>query len=409
MPTQKISSSTKGKTLAPKTQSRSFSIENKKVGVGQPVLIIAEAGVNHEGKIVLAHKLIDEAAKAGADMVKFQTFSADKIVIKKTEMCEYQKENLKSEQSQYDLLKGLEIDYDAHVDLMKHCKQKKIIFQSTSHSNQWSLDLLEHLGVTSHKIASGDLVNIPFLRKTAQTKKPLIISTGMAVMDEVKEGVETVHATGNDQFALLHCTSNYPCPFNEVNLKAMNSMQRFGYPIGYSDHTMGIMVSLLAVYTGATVIEKHFTLDRNMPGAKSPDHASSLIPEELALLVKGIRHLEKNKYPTFETAVQGLKKAGVDFSSEYEKLGLAKTVNLILGNGVKKPNPSETRIMKGIRKSIIAIKPIKKGEKFSKENIDILRPMGGLHPREWDNVLAKGKAAKDLKPQDFVTKDAVAY
>lgn len=386
-------------------------LENKNIGPGQPVLVIAEAGVNHEGKVSTAKKLIDAAVKAKADIVKFQTFSADRIVIKKAEMAAYQQENLQSNQSQYALLKALEIDGKAHEDLHDYCKRHNIIFQSTAHSNRWSVDLLEHLGVTSHKIGSGDLTNIPHIKYTAATGKVVFLSTGMGIMDEVHEAVDAFRSTGNQNLILFHCTTNYPCPQDEVNLKAMKTMMN-EFPeliIGYSDHTLGLLVPFLAAYHGAHVIEKHYTLSRSIHDPKSPDHKASLEPQELKDMVAGIHYIRSHHHPTFTSAIDGLQRdLGIDISHEYAA-GLEQTVSIILGDGIKKPNPSETKIGKVARKSIICIKPVKKGERFTDENIDILRPEGGLHPREWDRLLLKGYATKDISPEEYITTEAVSY
>ncbi|HYD03672.1 MAG TPA: N-acetylneuraminate synthase family protein [Alphaproteobacteria bacterium] len=386
-----------------------FKIENVEVGK-KHVFIIAEAGVNHEGSIPMAKKLIDAAKDSGSDMVKFQTFSADKIIIKSTKMADYQQKNLGSKQTQYELLKSLEITEKDHVDLKKYCEKKGIIFQSTAHCNKWSLDLLEKLGVSSHKIASGDLINIPLIKLVAETQKPFIISSGMGNMDEVKEAIDTIRKTGNDKFVFLHCTTNYPTPFDQVNLAVMDTIsKKFDCYAGYSDHTEGLFVPMLAVFNGAKVIEKHYTLSRSIKNPKSPDHVASLEPDELKKMVAGIRNIESNNYKTFKDAVAGLKKIGIDLTPEFKEKGLDATIKLVMGNGIKQPTAAEKTIAPRIRKSIMCIRPIKKGEKFTDKNIDILRPEGGLHPREWDKLISNGVASKDIKPEDPITADKVSY
>ncbi|MFH1073026.1 MAG: N-acetylneuraminate synthase family protein [Nanoarchaeota archaeon] len=388
-----------------------FNIEDRQVGPGNPVLIIAEAGVNHEGSLESAIKLVDAAADAGADIVKFQTFSADKIIVKKAKMAKYQQENLKSTQSQYALLKSLEIDASFHKKIKDYCKLKGIIFQSTPHSNKWSVDLLRKLGVSSYKVGSGDLTNIPHLKNIARLKKPMIVSTGMAVMDEIEEAVHAITAAGNDQLILLHCTTDYPCPYEEVNLSAMLTIQKStGISTGYSDHTMGILVPLLAVFYGACTIEKHVTLDRTIKNPKSPDHKASLEPDEFTEMVQAIRFMERQQFSNFKDCLAKLKKnLNIDLTNAYQQKGLDASITAIMGDGIKRPQPSEQKIRGLVRKSIIAIKPIRKGEKFSEKNIDILRPEGGLHPREWDKVITQGHARKALKPEMFVTKEDVSF
>lgn len=328
-------------------------IEDKLIGQNYPCFIIAEAGVNHDGDINLAKKLIDEAKKAGVDAIKFQTFKTEDLVTRKARMATYQKKNLEADDSQFNMLKCLELSHEDFTDLKKYCGKKGIIFLSTAHTES-EIDFLDPL-VSAHKIASGDLTNIPFLKKIAETKKPIILSTGMGAMKEIKEAVNVVRNQGNNKIVVLHCTTNYPCLPEEVNLKAMLAIQdEIGLPVGYSDHTEGIDVSVLAVAMGARVIEKHFTLDKTLPG---PDHRVSLEPKELVQMVKTIRGTEK-----------------------------------ILGSGVKIPTKSEKTISTVVRKSIIAKVDIPTGARIKAEMLIIKRPGNGIMPKEVYKVI--GKIAK---------------
>lgn len=320
--------------------------------------IIAEAGVNHNGDLKLAKQLIDVAVEAGADAVKFQTFRADSLVTKMAPKADYQKKTTDGHESQYEMLKRLELSEKAHRDLFAYCKRKKILFLSTPF-DEGCADFLGRLGVARYKIPSGELTNLPFLQHVAKKKKPMIISTGMATMKEVLTAVQSVQKAGNKDITLLHCVSQYPADPAEVNLRAMETMQKeFGVPVGFSDHTLGIEISLAAVALGAKVIEKHFTIDQNFPG---PDHRASLMPEELRVLVRGIRNIEK-----------------------------------ALGDGIKRPSRSEREVADVARKSLVAKKEIKKGTLLQKEWIAIKRPGTGLAPSTLFKVVGK-KAVKDIK------------
>jgi len=330
--------------------------------------IIAEAGVNHNGSLELAKKLIDAAAEAGADAVKFQTFTAEKLVTKKAEMAEYQKQNTGRQQTQYEMLKRLELDYDAHLELYNHCKHRNIMFISTPFDFE-SVDLLERLGIEVYKIGSGDLINMPLLQHVASKGKPIILSTGMANLGEIEEAIEWIKQEGNDDIILLHCTSNYPVSHEDVNLRAMETMrQAFKLPVGYSDHTVGIEVSIAAAALGACVIEKHFTLDKNMEG---PDHKASLNPKELREMIKSIRNVEKS-----------------------------------MGDGIKRCMPRELNVKRVARKSIVAGCDINKGEIITKEKIAIKRPGNGLPPKYWEYFLDK-KARRDIKEDEILSFDIV--
>lgn len=315
------------------------------------VFIIAEAGVNHNGSLEIAKKLIDAASDAGADAVKFQTFKADKLVSKKAQKAEYQKETTDSAESQYDMIKKLELDKIAHHELISYCKIKNILFLSTPFDHE-SIALLHCLEMPIFKIPSGEITNLPYLRLIGSLKKEVILSTGMANLDEIKDALDVLIKAGTpkERITVLHATTEYPCPIEDVNLKAMQTIaDAFSLRVGYSDHTKGIEVSIAAVALGAAVIEKHFTLDRSMEG---PDHKASLEPEELNAMVKAIRNIER-----------------------------------ALGDGIKKPSKSEAKNMPIARKSIVASKTIHIGEVLSSDNIAIKRPGNGISPMRWDEVL----------------------
>ena len=322
------------------------------------VTIIAEVGVNHNGDVNLALKLIDAAVAAGADIVKFQTFNAENLVSASAPKAGYQKKTTTASESQLDMIRKLELPEDAYPLLLAHCRQCGIRFLSTPF-DLGSVDFLSQLGMDTWKIPSGEITNLPYLRKIGALGQPVILSTGMSTLEEVADALHALDAAGVPQslVTLLHCTTEYPAPFAEVNLRAMQTL-RAAFPlcagVGYSDHTQGIEVSLAAVAMGASVIEKHFTLDRSMEG---PDHKASLEPDELQTLVRGIRNIE-----------------------------------VALGNGVKAPAPSEIPNMLVARKSIVAARSIRAGEVFTAENITTKRPGGGISPMLWDSVI--GACAK---------------
>jgi len=275
-----------------------ININGRKIGPQQPCFIIAEAGVNHNGDIDLAYKLVDAACEAGVDAVKFQTFKAERIVTPQAEQAHYQTQNTGKKESQYDMLKRLEISYADFHRLDEYCRAKRIVFLSTPHSCKEDVDLIANL-CPALKVGSGDLTNLPLLKYMAGKKIPLILATGMSTMEEVKEAVETIYLLNRD-LILLHATTNYPTPLEEVNLQAMVSLAKeFNLPVGYSDHTLGIDVPLAAVALGACVIEKHFTLDKTMEG---PDHKASMEPGELKMMVKKIRQVEREKTKVEEMA-----------------------------------------------------------------------------------------------------------
>lgn len=329
------------------------------------VVVIAEAGVNHNGNIELAKKLIDVAADAGADYVKFQTFKAEKIASKSAQKAQYQKNTTGSSETQLSMLKKLELSYEDHLTLIEYCRKKNIRFLSTPFDTA-SIDLLKQLGITIGKIPSGEITNLPYLKKMATGFNELILSTGMADMKEIGEALSLIVSTGfpKEKLTVLHCTTEYPAPFDEVNLKAMNSIQKeFGVKVGYSDHTKGIEVPVAAVALGAIVIEKHFTLDRNMEG---PDHKASLEPVELKAMVSSIRNIEK-----------------------------------ALGDGNKIATASEIKNKAVARKSLIASRNIKAGEVISEKDINIKRPGNGISPMRINEVIGK-KAMQDIPEEALI-------
>ena len=318
--------------------------------------IIAEAGVNHNGRLDLALQLCDAAKAAGVDAIKFQTWKTELIIAKDTGMAAYQKENLGTSESQFDMLKKLELNYDSFVTIKQYCDKIGIQFLSTADETE-SLDFLCSLGMPFIKLGSGDITNIPYLRYVASKRLPIIISTGMSYLSDVCIAYDTLVEAGAKDITVLHCTTNYPCPKDEVNLKAMLTIKdALKCKVGYSDHTMGIEVPVAAVALGAEVIEKHFTLDRNMEG---PDHPASLNPQELSLMVSSIRNIEK-----------------------------------ALGRGVKEPNESEKQISSVVLKRILAAKDIKEGELLTDKNLCVKRASNGMTATAWDFVLGT-KARKD--------------
>ncbi|MDK2821975.1 MAG: N,N-diacetyllegionaminate synthase [Clostridia bacterium] len=327
------------------------------------VYIIAEAGVNHNGDIELAKKMVDEAKRAGADCIKFQTFIAEKIVSKNAVKAEYQCKKAAEDESQLEMIKKLQLSFVEFKELYDYCQQKEIDFLSTPFDLE-SIDFLAGLGMDRWKIPSGEITNLPYLLRIARYKKPVILSTGMSTVEETRAAVEVLKKTGIEDITLLHCNTEYPTPYEDVNLKAIVSMRKlFKLPVGYSDHTLGIEVPVAAVALGAPVIEKHFTLDKTLPG---PDHKASLEPEELREMVQAIRNIEK-----------------------------------AMGDGVKKPSPSEIKNMCVVRKSIVAKRSIKKGEVFTEENITVKRPGSGISPMRWFEVLGK-VAKKDFLEDEMI-------
>jgi N,N'-diacetyllegionaminate synthase len=327
--------------------------------------IIAEAGVNHNGSIKLAKKLIDVAVQTGADAVKFQTFKAKNLVSKKAQKADYQKKTTDSEESQFDMIKKLELDMDSHKELISYCKTKDIMFLSTPFDHD-SIELLNDLGLEIFKIPSGEITNLPYLRHIGKLDKKVILSTGMADIGEIEDALDIMISSGTkkENITVLHANTMYPTPMEDVNLKAMVTIgNTFDIDFGYSDHTLGIEVDIAAVAMGASCIEKHFTLDKTMEG---PDHKASLEPDELKAMVKAIRNIE-----------------------------------LALGSSIKKPSKSEMPNMSVARKSIVAKTNIKKGEILSEENISIKRPGNGINPMRWDEIVGS-LASKDYVEDELI-------
>ena len=329
------------------------------------VFIIAEAGVNHNGSVELAKKLIDVAANAGANAVKFQTFKTENLVSKNAQKAAYQKETTDKEESQFEMIKKLELDSHVHQELIEYCKSKNIMFLSTPFDLD-SVDLLDELGLSLFKIPSGEITNLPYLRKIGTLNKEIILSTGMADMGEIEDALDILieAGTAKNSITVLHANTMYPTPMEDVNLRAMVTIGKtFDVNYGYSDHTLGIEVPIGAVAMGAKVIEKHFTLDKTMDG---PDHRASLEPDELEKMVHAIRNME-----------------------------------LALGSGIKKPSPSESPNMTIARKSIVASRKIQKGEVFTESNLAIKRPGNGLSPMRWDEVLGMF-ASRDYEADELI-------
>ena len=331
------------------------------------VIIIAEAGLNHNGSLENAFKLIDAAVDAGVDYVKFQTFKSENLVSQSAKKADYQILNTgNSTDTQYEMLKKLELSHESHELLIDYCKQKNIQFFSTAFDLD-SLEYLKEIGLELVKIPSGEITNLPYLRKAAQLFSQVILSTGMCTLEDIEAALNVFlkENISKENITILHCNTEYPTPMSDVNLKAMLSIQHeFGTDIGYSDHTLGIEVPVAAVALGASVIEKHFTLDKTMEG---PDHAASLEPNQLKEMVKAIRNIEQ----------------------------------AISGDGIKKPSESEMKNVEIARKSIVALKDIKKGETLTEENITVKRPGTGISPMEWDDIIGKN-AIKDFKKDEQI-------
>ncbi len=339
-------------------------IGERSVGPGLPCLIIAEAGVNHNGGLEMAVRLVDAAAEAGVEVVKFQTFKAEQVVSPLAPKATYQVQTTGASESQLDMVKKLELPPDAFRQIERHCVERGIIFLSTPFDKE-SVDLLEDLGVPAFKIGSGELTNLPFLSYVASKGKPMILSTGMANLDEVAVAVNAVRASGNRALVILHCVSNYPANPSSVNLRAMKTLEEtFGVPIGYSDHTEGIAVALAAASVGACVIEKHFTLDRSLPG---PDHRASLEPNELAAMVRGIR-----------------------------------TVEAALGDGIKRPAAEELNTMAVARRSLVAACDLQAGTVLVESMIAIRRPGTGLPPASLPELIGR-RLRQDLPAGNLFT------
>lgn len=330
------------------------------------VLIIAEAGVNHNGSIQIAKQLIDKAVEAGVDIIKFQTFKSEKLVSKTARQAEYQQRNIgKGDEGQFAMLKKLELSVENHHELIQYCQERNIRFWSTAFDME-SIDFLHSLNMGLWKIPSGEITNYPYIKKIASFHESIILSTGMCELSDIETALNVLIDEGvkKEQITVLHCNTEYPTPYQDVNLKAMLEIgKKFGVKIGYSDHTKGIEVPIAAVALGATVVEKHFTLDKNMEG---PDHKASLEPDELKSMVSAIRHIEQ-----------------------------------ALGNGHKTISDSERKNIEIARKSIVAACPIKKGEMFSEENLTVKRPGNGISPMRWNEVVGT-TAIKDFEEEEII-------
>ena len=330
---------------------RLIDIGGRIVGLGRPCFIVAEAGVNHNGDVEIARKLVEAAVSAGADAVKFQTFKAERLVTPHAPKADYQKRTTDAEETHFDMIHRLELSADMHRALIDYCRDRDILFMSSPFDED-SADLLTDLDVAVFKIPSGEVTNLPFLAHVARKGKPMIVSTGMSYLGEVDAAVRTIRDAGNRDIVLLHCVSNYPAAIEDVNLKAMQTMAvAFDVPVGYSDHTLGIEVPMAAVAMGAHVIEKHFTLDRSLPG---PDHVASLEPDELAAMVRGIRLVES-----------------------------------ALGHGQKEPAASEANTAAVARKSLVAAREIPAGTTLTEDLIAIKRPGTGLPPVMRRNLVGR--------------------
>jgi N,N'-diacetyllegionaminate synthase len=331
----------------------------------EKVFIIAEAGVNHNGNLDMALRLVDAAADAGCDAVKFQTFRAGALVAKSAGMADYQKANTGVDESQYAMLKRLELDDEAHHILRRHAAERGILFFSTAFDPE-SLAFLTALDIPVWKIPSGEITNYPYLAHIAALGKPVILSTGMATIAEIDDAVRVLlqHGLERDRLCILHCNTEYPTPMCDVNLKAMAALgTTFSTAYGYSDHTQGVEIPIAATALGARVLEKHFTLDRTLPG---PDHKASLEPDELKHMVQAVRMIEA-----------------------------------ALGDGIKQPTPSESKNRLVARKSVVAARPIRAGERFSEENLAIKRPGGGISPMEWPRLLGH-VATRDFADEELI-------
>lgn len=329
------------------------------------VFIIAEAGVNHNGLLNTARKMVDAAVSAGADAVKFQTFNAESLVSKYAPKARYQKITTDRNESQLEMIKKLELNFNAHKELFRYCRKKKTVFISSPFDLN-SIDLLAHLGLDIFKIPSGEITNLPYLRKIGSLRKKIIISTGMASLKEVRDALDILlkNGTKKQDITVLHCNTEYPTPLKDVNLSAMLTIKdKLGVRVGYSDHTLGMEVAIAAAALGAAVIEKHFTLNRNMPG---PDHKASLEPDEFRFMVNAIRHVEA-----------------------------------ALGSGIKSPSESERKNISFVRKSIVASRMIIKGETFNVQNITVKRPGRGISPMNWDKVI-NGRAKKSFRKDELI-------
>ena len=340
------------------------------LGEGEPCFIVAEAGVNHNGDINLAKKLIDAAKNAGSDAVKFQAFKAERVVTKYAEKAKYQKETTGPKKPQYNMIRRLELKDEEFIELYDYAEKNNIVFLSSAFDEE-SVDLLSDLGVPAFKVASGEITNFPLLQYIAEKKKPIILSTGMSTLGEIEDALEIIREKGVEDIILLHCITSYPAKIEDANLRVIKALrQMFDLPVGFSDHTLGIAIPIAAVALGAALIEKHFTLNRSLPG---PDHRASLEPDELRAMIRAIGDVEK-----------------------------------ALGDGIKKPTEDEERIKKVVRRSIVARVEIPKGTVIAERMLDFKRPGIGIEPKHVDKIIGK-RAAKDIKPDELITFDKLVW
>jgi len=348
---------------------KKIRIRDKSIGDGEPTFIVAEIGVNHNGDVRLAKKLVDAAKDAEVDAVKFQTFKTGETVTRSAEKAEYQKEITGSMEYQYGMLKKLELTEEDFKELFDYTEKKDIIFLSSPFDKE-SVDLLDRLSILAFKVASGEITNFPLLEYIAKKGKPIILSTGMSTLGEIEEALEVFRKKGNNKIVLLHCVTSYPTRIEDANLGVIETLRRrFKLPVGFSDHTLGMTIPIAAAALGAVLIEKHFTLDRTLPG---PDHRSSLEPDELKGMVRAVREVEK-----------------------------------ALGDGVKKPTEDEERIKKVVRRSIVAKVEIPEGAVITEAMLDFKRPGTGIEPKNLNEVIGK-RAKKDIKSDELITFENLA-
>jgi len=352
-----------------KNNIKLIKVGNKKVGPNQPCFVIAEAGVNHNGNVDQAKQLIDVAVEAGADVVKFQTFFADKIVTKAADRAKYQKKNIGGQETQWQMLKKLELDKKAFSSLKKYAESKGIMFLSTPYDKD-SVDLLKDIGVAAFKVSSADITNHPLLEYMAKKGLPIIFSRGMSYKEEIKEAIEVMKSSGNQDLILLHCHFNYPTDIADTNLRMIATLKKeFGLVTGYSDHTPGIEAAMAAVALGAEVIEKHFTLDKNLAG---PDHKASLEPDELKIMIKGIRDIER-----------------------------------ALGSRRITVTKNEAPMREVSRKSLVSVRKIKKGVKITPVMVAVKRPGTGIGPKHFKDLIGK-TARKEIPADTIIDPDAIS-
>lgn len=359
-------------------QKQTFKIAKHEIKEHGKIFTIAEAGVNHNGKLDLALKLVDVAADAGVDVVKFQTFKAKQVVTDVGEMASYQKKNLGEDKSQVEMLQELELKEEFYQPIIERCKQRNILFMSTPHGGVDSVDFLESLNIQAYKIGSGDLTNYLLLKRVAETGKPIIISVGMATLKEIKSAIKFITDLGNSKIVILQCTTNYPCDLTEINLAAMETMMNeLGMPVGFSDHTQSLEAVTVAALMGMCLYECHFTIDQSLPG---PDHIASASPDELKQRIKIIKETEK-----------------LNLKEKQEKLAKISDLKTILGNSIKKPTKSEAESMlELVRRSLVYKRTLKAGHQLTLNDLEAKRPGDGISPIQYQKFIGK-KLTSDVK------------